>query len=249
MVEGQVEVNGPSPFSLPHPLHIMSDKHKIIGLAGNTLGVVKRAHDPEKVDRARKDMSARLNEHLEGFAADMATDPLGATKPDEAAVFTHWDDLWRDLCKRRGDSDMPVLYEADAFKVQVDLWHKGFDLKRKYNAPLKEVNDLSPWEFRLVGNCELGTVWLNSAIALCIDLTGQVFVIIRPKYQSLVAWAEQAWLDAALWEAGFEVPEMTLGAVFELLTLLHYPKMLALPEALMQIARAGDPKDAMATAE
>lgn len=210
----------------------------------NAEGVVKAAHDPERVHRRRTQLHGNLEELQAGWHKDCAQD--AASTPDHAAIDKYWDDRWRSIALTAAEAKEPVIVEFDA----MSNWIKEQRLKilrgEQYEMMLKDVLDLSPWSFKLVGegDCSLGTVWLSDRCAVCIDKDGMVLVHLRSKSQGLVAWAERAWQDDDTWKNAWELPDLTLGELFQLLKLFRYTKLSALPEPLMAIARCSDPKTA-----
>lgn len=201
-------------------------------------GTVKNAHDPDRVHRRRTQLHNQLEEMQAGWHRDCAQD--AASRPDAEAIDTYWGDRWRSIAQTAHEAKEPVLVEFDAMAV----WMKEQRLKilrgEQYKMFLKDVHDLSPWSFKLVGVHVLGTAWLCDRCAVCIDADGMVLVLLRPKEELLQSWGGRAWLEAYAWDSALELPDLQLGELFQLLKLLRYEKLSALPDPMMAIARLTD---------
>jgi hypothetical protein len=207
-------------------------------------GVVKAAHDPERVHRRRTQLHNQLEELQQGWHKDNAKD--AATSTDDEAIDDYWKDRWKSIATTAANAKEPVLVEMNAMADWITAQRTKILRGEQYEMMLKDVADLSPWSFKLVGvgDCTLGTVWLSDRCAVCIDKDGMVLVHLRSKSQGLMAWAERAWLDDDTWKTAWELPDLQLGELFQLLKLFRYTKLSALPEPLMAIARCDDPKNA-----
>ena len=206
---------------------------RAIGLAAD--GTVKNAHDPDRVHRRRTQLHNQLEELQEGWHRDCAKDV--ASRPDASAIDEYWDDRWRSIARTAHEAKEPVLVEFDAMATWMKEQRVKILRSEQYQRMLKEVQDLTPWSFNHVGPCKLGTVWLCDRCALCIDTEGMVLVVLRSKSQGLMAWAERPWLAEDTWKTAWELPDLQLGEIFQLLKLFRYEKLSALPEPLMAITR------------
>lgn len=198
-------------------------------------GTVKNAHDPDRVHRRRTQLHNQLEELQQGWHKDCAQD--AASRPDADAIDAYWDDRWRSIARTAHEAKEPVLVEFDAMAT----WMKEQRVKilrgEQYQMMLKEVQDLGPWSFKKVGENALGTVWLCDRCAVCIDAEGMALVMVRKHGEVLQAWSARPWLAVTAWDASMELPDLRLGEIFELLKILRYTKLCALPEPLMAIAR------------
>lgn len=212
----------------------------IVDLQGRNIalspeGTVKNAHDPDRVHRRRTQLHNQLEELQQGWHRDCSTDT--ASRPDADAIDAYWDDRWRSIARTAHEAKEPVLVEFDAMAT----WMKEQRVKilrgEQYQMLLKDVQDLSPWSFKKVGENALGTVWLCDRCAVCIDADGMTLLMLRKHGEVLQAWSARPWMVVTAWDASMELPDLQLGELFELLKILRYTKLCALPEPLMAIAR------------
>lgn len=206
-------------------------------------GKTKRAHDPERVQRERKRLEAELENCKAGWERDRAQKLLAGSTDNIDAITEHWNAKYQAVALGIDKSIEPVDVVLDAFAKWVTDRLEHEERQRIYNLPLKEVKDLTGWEFKLVGVCEeLGTVWLCDVCALCVAQDGMVLVMLRHKTDSLNAWVNNHWLEHHVWiSLVHELPDLTLGELFTLLKALRYTKVGAIPEGLMNMARGGAP--------
>lgn len=216
---------------------------KLVDPAGTPVATVggkaKRAHDSDRVGKERMRLMNVLNDMKDGWAKDNGIDPSGATTPNRAAIDTLWIEKWEATARAVLAATEPVDVDVDAMRTWIAGQRAHNERQAQYKMPLKEVLDLSAWEFRLVGKCILGTVWLCDRAALCVDTESCVFVVLRPVSTPMMMWADAAWLSPNAWGDALELPDFTLGDLFMLLKVLRYTKLSALPEPLMAIARGG----------
>lgn len=215
----------------------------ILGLGGETLAVVKEAHIPERVERRRQQLSKLFREAKEAWAKDNMPDPEGATVPNAEAIDLHHAEKWRQNARVAQNAQEPVEVDAEQMATWIAEQRKEMAIRGQYHIPLKDVLDLTPWGFKPVGACELGKVWLSDRAALCIADEGMVHLELRQAWCGAVNWAEKSRLDAKQWLHAHELPDYTLGELFNLLTSLRVDKLVALPEALMAMGRAKEVKE------
>ncbi|MBL8002874.1 MAG: hypothetical protein JNL05_13035 [Flavobacteriales bacterium] len=213
----------------------------IVDLKGQTLGVVKEQHVPERVARRRMALSKQLHELREQWMADNAPDPEGATKPNAEAIDAHYSEQWRTQARVAKNAQEPVDVDEEAMATWIADQRRKQELHAQFTRQLREVNDLSPWGFKLVGQCAHGTVWLCDQVALAVAEDGLVMLELRSRWASTTDWAGRDRLNDGLvrnaWMHALELPDYTLGELFELLTAMRINKLVPLPEGLMAIAR------------
>lgn len=223
----------------------------IVDLKGQTLGVAKEQHVPERVARRRMALSKQLHELKEQWMADNHPDPEGATTPNGPAIDAHYTDRWRSQARVAKNAQEPVEVDEEAMATWIADQRRNQELHAQFNRQLKEVQDLTPWGFKLVGQCAHGTVWLCDQVALAVSEEGLVMVELRSKWASALDWAGRERLKDNLcsnpWVHAFELPDYTLGELFELLTALRMKKLVPLPEGLMAIGRGKEVKEPKTT--
>lgn len=200
---------------------------------------VKRAHHPERVMHLRQALAKDFEAMKEGWHKDSALSPDDSSFVNQAAVDEHWIYSWRDRCRVAAKSQEQVKENPEAMAEWIAKQRKNIERQEQWKMPLKDVHDLTAWEFKLVGVQCMGTVWLCDRAALCIAEDGCVFLWLRTPTIALIDWVELRWLEVDVWMDGLDLPDFTLGELFQLLKLLRYEKMTALPEPLMAFARGG----------
>lgn len=215
----------------------------ILGMNGAPLPGAKKDHHPERVGKERVRLSNLYAEQLKRWEADNQPDPMGATTPNHAAIDEYHAQQWRTiaLAARQSQEALEVNPERMAEHIAE---HRRREAKRADQLlPMKDVHDLEPWGFRLVGQCRFGAVWLCDVVALAIAEDGMVLLDMRSPRADAALWAAGAyepWLSDARWSGARELPDYTLLELFSLLKALRYTKVSVLPEGLMALARGGE---------
>lgn len=217
----------------------------ILGMNGAPLPGAKKDHHPERVEKERVRLSQALAEQKKKWKGDNQPDPAGATEVNQLAVDEFHAQQFRTvaLAATKGQEALEVNPEAMAKWIAEE--RKNEWVRTEMVRPLKEVRDLSSWDFKLVGVGPFGTVWLCDRVALAVAEEGMVLLLLRPTILDMAGWADTEWLGTNTWDGlAHELPDLTLGELHTLLKVLRYTKLVALPEALMRMARATQPEGA-----
>jgi len=141
---------------------------------GHHLTTVKQDHHPERVKRRRQEQEKFLLDCVNGFVDDMQQSQFGSTRPNEAAIFQHYDEKWRSQCLIIEKGNEPIETNPEAFKQQIELQRKSHQKKELVMKPIHELSDadMELFDMVLIANSTFGQLWLTNRFALVRYNTG-----------------------------------------------------------------------------
>ena len=165
----------------------MDTNGKIISLAGQPIGStappVNEAdvqqptkHEPRwfrRVVEAADQHFARLYEQALG---DLNAPKSPGTTVDTEQVIRHYQQLWAQYAHHILKSSEPITLNVQAMKEQLEASVSMAQHKARMAQPLHLVVDYTEWDFRLVGQCITGAVWMNSHCIISVGEGGMVRV-------------------------------------------------------------------------
>jgi hypothetical protein len=165
----------------------MDTNGKILSLKGQPIGSATPAvneetlkqpttHEPRwfrRIVEAADQHFARLYEQALG---DLNAPKSPGTTVDEEQVVRHYQQLWAQYASHILKSSEPVPLNVQAMKEQLEASVNMAKHKARMAQPLHLVADYTEWDFRLVGQCVYGSVWMNSHCVICVGEGGMVRV-------------------------------------------------------------------------
>lgn len=141
----------------------------------------KRGHDSERVMGIRNMLNNVMQQLMKGWMQDMASDPSGATRPNDTAIDQHYICKWVEQCTTVMNSSDPVEVQPEAMAN----WIKEQRERKAMELPLHQVLDLEPYGFRLVGTSAKGELWVSTECALWLHDGGVAQVLMREQHQEI----------------------------------------------------------------
>lgn len=144
------------------------------------VSVVKRSHNPERVNAIREQVDKDLAPLLQGYVNDMQDTKLGGTKGNEPAIYEHYDSEWRATCARREKSSEPVTCDPEAFSKHIAAHKQQMaraELSQKAIVDL-DAEGLNEWDLVRVGRTHMGAVLMSNRFALLLDAAGICYMHI-----------------------------------------------------------------------
>jgi hypothetical protein len=165
----------------------MDTNGKILSMGGKPIGSTTPAvneealkqpttHEPRwfrRIVEAADQHFARLYEQALG---DLNAPKSPGTSVDEEQVVRHYQQLWAQYASHILKSSEPVPLNVHAMKEQLEASVNMAKHKARMAQSLHLVMDYTEWDFRLVGQCVYGAVWMNSHCAICVGEGGMVRV-------------------------------------------------------------------------
>jgi hypothetical protein len=165
----------------------MDTNGKILSLKGQPIGSATPAvneetlkqpttHEPRwfrRIVEAADQHFARLYEQALG---DLNAPKSPGTTVDEEQVVRHYQQLWAQYAQHILKSSEPITLNVQAMKEQIEASVNIAKHKARMAQPLHQVADYTEWDFRLVGQCLNGAVWMNSHCVISVGEGGMVRV-------------------------------------------------------------------------
>lgn len=193
-----VERNGRSSVRIRYPLPLIHNQKNtnmaVLNIDGtdarSALSKEQKEHHPDRVMKRRQQLAKTLSGLQEGWNQDSGEDPLGATKPNIVSIDRHYDTRWREECSVANAAQEAVDADGEAMATWIAEQRESRAKMERWNLPLHKLNDLEEFQFKLVGECPEGTMWLSSHIALCVAENGEVVCYIFRRRDD---WKLQPW--------------------------------------------------------
>lgn len=212
---------------------------KILDRTGKALDTDhKRVHDSERVMGIRNMLNGVMRKLIEGWTADNAGDPSGATRPNEASIDQHYITKWVEQCTTIMNSVDPVEVDPDAMKNWIAAQRATKFRKQQMESPLHALVDLEPMGFKLLGMYKGAAIWISTECAVMLVPGGMVAVYMKCQDITSKRFACTACMMMVM-NATPDVilPDYTLGELTDYLMAQRRERPAHPEEADMEVAR------------
>lgn len=203
---------------------------KILGLGGQPIGSTEapldeqalsaqqpKEHEPRWFRRRVEDCDQLFSELYNAALGDMNHPKTPGVAVDREAIIRHYQHEWAKHCHKVLNSPQPVPLKVEALREELEKTVKLAEHKARMNAPLHTLHDLTEWDFRLVGNCLYGNVWLNSHCWLVVGDGGAVRLHLTDRTTPNGAPPVDLLLDCEEDLPDLQLVGMTMQQVYNLL--------------------------------
>lgn len=200
-------------------------------------GTPPKDHEPKwfkgRVDEANKAFA----DILQRWENTMNEPMLPGVIRDEEAIKRFHGHQWAEYASDVMTSKTPIALNKKAMYEKIAQIMAAHKVETERKLPLSEVKDLEPHGFKLVGQCTHGTVWISSAIVLCVNEGGMVLLSMRNQCLPLGPWYRTKWLRDDTWEDANQFDGYRLEELHMLLAGLRVPGMSHPNESELAMAR------------
>lgn len=223
---------------------------KILGPSGQPIGTTAapideqalsaqqpKEHEPRWYRRRVEECDQLFGEMYQAALQDMNHPKTPGVAVDREAIVRHYQHEWAKHCHKVLNSPQPVPLNVAAMREELEKTVKLAEHKARMNTPIHQLNDLTEWDFKLVGRCTAGTVWLNSHCWLVVGDGGVIKVYLTDR--ATPAGRSPNYLLEALDDMGPDLEHvgLTMQQVYNLLGAYQVTSTAAPTEEEVALAR------------